>query len=86
MVFDKENCFEVEGNLYEKETAFPSKQGDQNAIMVKWNGKEWVMSGWNAWVDSQGNVASGWENLRVGELKEIMFAVADLMTAIEKGE
>ena len=86
MLFTKENCFEVNGELYEKENAFPSKKGDQNAIMLKWNGKNWEMSGWNAWVDSQDTVANGWEALREGEQGVILFAVGELMDIIEKGE
>ena len=86
MLFTKENCFEVDGELYEKKNAFPSKQGDQNAIMLKWNGKNWEMSGWNAWVDNQGTVANGWEILRKDEQGAILFAVGELMSIIEKGE
>ena len=85
MTFNEQNCFEVDGNLYEKATAFPSAVGDQKAIMLKWNGEKWEMSVWNAWIDLEnGRVASGWETFRTDDLAQALFGIGHLMENIER--
>ena len=80
------NTFEVDGKLYEKETAFPSPEGDQLAYMVRWNGKEWELSGWNAFIDEAGQTASGWECFNIGRALRVLGALLDIMGDIEEEE
>lgn len=80
------NIFEVNGKLYEKETAFPSSEGDQLAYMVRWNGKEWEISGWNAFTDEAGQTASGWERFGIGNALRVLSILVDIMGDIEAEE
>ena len=80
------NTFEVDGKLYEKETAFPSPEGDQLAYMVRWNGKEWELSGWNAFIDEAEQTASGWEYLNIGKALRVLSTLFDIMSDIEEEE
>lgn len=80
------NTFEVGNKLYEKETAFPSPEGDQLAYMVRWNGKEWELSGWNAFIDETGQTASGWECFNTGKALRVLGVLTDIMGDIEEEE
>lgn len=85
-VYNKNELFEVDGILYEKETAFPSPTGDQNAIMLHWNGTAWELSGWNAFVDGDGKIFNGWELLYIANQDTILNNAITLMGLIERGE
>ena len=80
------NTFNVDGKLYEKETAFPSPDSDQLAYMVRWNGKEWELSGWNTFIDETGQTASGWECFNTGKALRVLSTLLDIMDDIEEEE
>ena len=81
--FKKEELIEIDGKFVEKEFAFPNLEGDQTALMVKWNGEKWILSGWGSCIDGNNIVACGWEPLRKNTKKAILSALSEIMSEIE---
>lgn len=82
--FKKEELIEVEGKYVEKQFAFPDLEGNQTALMVKWNGEKWVLCGWGSCIDGNGLAACGWEPLRDDNRENISSALLEMMKCIEE--
>lgn len=81
--FKEEELIETNGKFVKKNKAFPDLDGDQTALMVKWNGEKWILSGWGSCIDGNNIVACGWEPLRKNTKKVILSTLSDIMSEIE---
>ncbi len=82
--FEKEELIEIEGKYIEKRFAFPDLEGNQNAFMVKWDGKKWTLCGWGSCIDDSGLVACGWEPFQEGNRENVSFVLLEIMKDIEE--
>lgn len=74
---------EVEGKLIEKKWAFPDLEGDQTALMLKWNGEKWIISGWGCGIYPDGKEALGWEPFFEGNKATILEITENAMADTE---
>lgn len=76
----------VENKFVEKEFAFPDLEGDQTALMVKWDGEKWIVSGWGAAIDNENKEILGWEPLMETNKQMAIEFVNELMENIQSGK
>lgn len=83
MKFNEKDLIELKGKKVEINYAVPDLEGDQTAIMLKWDGEKWVLSGWGCSVDEEGTEALGWEPLMEGDSEAVLDVATGLMSLIE---
>ena len=76
----------VENKFIEKEFAFPDLEGDQTALMVKWDGEKWIVFGWGAAIDNENKEILGWEPLMETNKQMAIDFVNELMENIQSGK
>ena len=76
----------VENKFVEKEFAFPNLEGDQTALMVKWDGEKWIVCGWGASIDNENKEILGWEPLMETNKQMAIEFVNELMENIQSGK
>lgn len=85
-IFAENELIRIGDKAVEKEFAFPDLEGDQTAIMCKWDGEKWLLSGWGCVIDGAGQEVCGWEPLFEGNRKTALEVASIYMDAIEVGE
>ena len=81
--FKEEELLKIGDKFIEEESAFPDLQGNQTAIMLKWNGEKWVVSGWGCVIDGEKKEVLGWESLVTADKQAAIEFVNDLMENIQ---
>lgn len=84
--FNEKELIEVNGKFVEKECAFPNLEGDQTAIMLKWENGKWTVFGWGSSLDANYVEACGWEPLIETHKSTAIAFITGLMSDIENGE
>ena len=85
-IFAENELIRIGDKAVEKEFAFPDLEGDQTAIMLKYDGKKWILSGWNCVIDGAGQEVCGWEPLFEGGREGAWETAFIFMDAIEAGD
>lgn len=85
-VFTENELIRIGDKAVEKEFAFPDLEGNQTAVMFKWDGEKWILSGWGCVIDGAGQEACGWEPLFEGDRKAALEIASIYMDSIEAGE
>ena len=84
---ENENEFiEVDEKLVEKNWAFPDLEGDQTALMLKWDGEKWTISGWSCRIYPNDKEVLGWEPLFEVNKATALEIAEGFMAEIENGE
>ena len=85
-IFEEKELIKLEDKFIEKEWAFPDLKGDQTALMLKWDGEKWIVSGWGSEIDGAKREILGWEPLIETDKQTAINFVGELMEDIQKGE
>jgi hypothetical protein len=81
---ENENEFiKVNEKLIEKKWAFPDLEGDQTALMLKWDGEKWTVSSWGCNFYPNNKEVLGWEPLSEVNKATALEIVEGFMTDIE---
>ena len=85
-IFEEKELIKMGDKFVEKEWAFPDLEGDQTALMLKWDGEKWIVSGWGSGIDGIKRTTLGWEPLIETNKKTAIDFINELMESIQNSE